>query len=197
MDELRTLLDQVRGYCDVVDRLKRVPPGAGVRGIALHALWRTLRAADKLDAFRALFPERHNAIQWIPMEEFLLRLVVAGALLRGPADVHGGMYEIGRGNATAFAASLLGQLLLRGLSKDPRLVLMQGQAGRRQMVRGGTWTLTFLGAREACIQMVDEYLYIESYILGAAYGTFEAIQVSAQVQVELEGAFCGRHLIRW
>jgi uncharacterized protein (TIGR02265 family) len=197
VEELRTLLDQVRGYCDVVDRIKRVPPGTAVRGIALHALERRLQDADKLDPFHALFPTRYNAIQWIPMDEFLVRLVVGGALLRGPADVHGGMYEIGRANATTFAASLVGQLLLRGLAKDPRLALIQGQAGRRQMAQGGFWTLTFLGAREACVQMVDEFLYIESYMLGAAYGTFEAIQVPAQIEVELEDPFHGRHLIRW
>lgn len=195
---MRTLLDQVRGYCDVVDRLKRVPRGAGVRGIALRALEGTLRAEDKLDAFRTLFPERCNAMQWIPTEDFLVRLVVAGTLLRGPADVHRGMYEIGRSMATAFAASLLGRLLLlHGLSRDPRLLLIQGQAGRRQMIQGGFWTLTFQGAREACIRMVDEYLYIESYMLGAAYGTFEAVQLPVQVDVELEAPFCGRHIIRW
>lgn len=136
-------------------------------------------------------------VRWYPAREFLPRLVVAGALLTEPARVHEGMFEIGRLNAVAFSESLLGRTLLRLLSHDPKKLLAQGVAARRQSLSVGHWTLTFPEERQAVMAMEEEYLYIESYLLGAAQGTFDAIGVRVRTQVVLEDRFTGRHILDW
>jgi hypothetical protein len=45
--------------------------------------------------------------------------------------------------------------------------------------------------------MAEEYLYIESYLLGAAQGTFEAVDVPVRAEVVLQDRFNGRHILRW
>ena len=114
-----------------------------------------------------------------------------------PERVEEGMYEIGRRNVLAFMESLLGRMLLRVLSRDPKRVLQQGMIGRRQSGRPFRWELSFPTERSAVISMVEEYGYIESYMLGAAYGTMEAIGVDARVECVLEDRFCGKHLLFW
>ena len=77
--------------------------------------------------------------------------------------------------------------MLRLLSRDPHKLLQQGVAGRRQSYSYGSWELTFPGERSAIMNMVEEYLYIESYLLGAAQGTFDAISLPVRAEVVLEG----------
>jgi len=156
-----------------------------------------LTRAGRLEAYRALFPERFAAVLWYPAAEFLVRLAVGGALLFEPARVHEGMYEIGRRNAVAFAESLLGRSLLRLLSRDPKKLLQQGVAGRRQSYSPGRWTLSFPEDRTAVMTMVEEYFYIESYLKGAAQGTFDAIDLPVRIEVVLDDRFNGRHILKW
>jgi uncharacterized protein (TIGR02265 family) len=156
-----------------------------------------LERAGKLERYRALFPERFAAVRWYPTHQFLTRLAVGAALLTEPARVHEGMFEIGRQNALAFAESLLGRTLLRLLSRDPKKLLQQGVAARRQSCSVGRWALAFPDERTAVMTMTEEYIYIESYMLGAAQGTFDAVGIPVKTQVVLEDRFNGRHVLRW
>jgi hypothetical protein len=45
--------------------------------------------------------------------------------------------------------------------------------------------------------MAEEYMYIESYLLGAAQGTFDAVGVPVQIEVSLRDRFNGQHHLRW
>jgi hypothetical protein len=45
--------------------------------------------------------------------------------------------------------------------------------------------------------MTEEYLPIESYMLGAAQGTFEAVGIPVKTEAVLEDRFNGRHVLRW
>src|SRR5688572_28170304 len=136
-------------------------------------------------------------MRWYPTREFLVRLTVGGALLTDPARVHEGMFEIGRRNAVEFSESLLGKTLLRLLSRDPKKLLQQGVAARRQSCSVGRWTLTFPDERSAVMTMTEEYVYIESYLLGAAQGTFDAVGIPVKTEVVLEDRFNGRHVLEW
>jgi uncharacterized protein (TIGR02265 family) len=107
------------------------------------------------------------------------------------------MFEIGRRNALAFAESLLGRVLLRFLDRDPKRLLRQAIAGRRQSYSYGHWELEFTGEREAVVTMTEEYLYIDSYLMGAAQGTFEAVGVPVRTECVLRDRFNGRHLLQW
>jgi uncharacterized protein (TIGR02265 family) len=190
-------LERVFGYCDLRERLTLVPPSARIRGLYFRSIETVLARANRVEAYRVLFPEKFAAILWHPASEFLVRLAVGASLLTSAERVHEGMFEIGRRNALAFSESLLGRTMLRLLSRDPHKLLQQGVAGRRQSYNYGSWELTFPSERSAVMNMVEEYLYIESYLLGAAQGTFDAISLPVRTQVELQDRFRGRHVLAW
>jgi uncharacterized protein (TIGR02265 family) len=197
MLELPEPLGVVLEHCDLTERLSLVPPSAQVRGLYFRSIEQTLERAGHLPQYRAIFPRRYSALQWQPAGEFLQRLVVGGALVASPDRVHEGMYEIGRRNAVAFAESLIGRMMLRLLSRDPRKLLQQAVAGRRQSYSYGSWQLSFPSQNEALMEMVEEYLYIESYMLGAAVGTFDAVGISVKAEATLQTPFNGRHRLTW
>jgi uncharacterized protein (TIGR02265 family) len=88
-------------------------------------------------------------------------------------------------------------MMLRLLSRDPRKLLQQAVAGRRQSYSYGSWQLSFPSQNEALMEMVEEYLYIESYMLGAAVGTFDAVGISVKAEATLQTPFNGRHRLTW
>ena len=184
-------------HCDLAERLPLLPPSAKSRGVYLVGIDRVLAKTGSFDRFKALFPQRPSAIPWYPQSDFLERLAVGGALLAGPERVHQGMFEIGRGNAVTFAESLLGRVLIRILDRDPKRLLKQGIAGRRQGNTHGHWELELKGDRDAVVTMTEEYSYIESYLLGAAQGTFDAIGVPVRTEAVLRDRFNGKHLLQW
>src|SRR5271154_5515905 len=134
-----TVVDELCHHCDLAERLRLVPPSARVRGLYFGNITRALAAAGHGERFDALFPKRFATVLWHPATDFLVRLAVGGALLAGPERVHEGMFEIGRGNAVAFGESLLGRTLLRLLARDPKRLLRQGIAARRQSCNFGRW----------------------------------------------------------
>ncbi len=184
-------------HCDLVERLPLVPPSAKVRGLYFRSIERVLTDAGLRERFDAIFPQRFAAVLWHPAADFLVRLAVGGALLAGPQRIHEGMFAIGRGNAVAFAESLLGRTLLRLLARDPKRLLRQAIAGRRQSCSFGRWELELPAETEAVVTMAEEYTYIESYLLGAAQGTFDAVGVPVRTEVLLRDRFNGQHVLRW
>jgi uncharacterized protein (TIGR02265 family) len=188
---------EVARHCDIRERLSVVPPSATVRGVYFRSIESALKEAGAIKRYQELFPLQLGTFQWHPCGELLRRLVVAGALLRGPLHVHDGMFEIGRHNALEFARSLLGRMLLRLLSRDPKKLLLQGIAARRQTCGYGNWQVTFPEERLAIVTMVEEYLYLDTYSMGSAIGTFEAIGLALDARCELDTKFNGRHILRW
>jgi hypothetical protein len=45
--------------------------------------------------------------------------------------------------------------------------------------------------------MTEEYFYIESYLVGAALGTFDAVGIQVSAEVALTDRFTGTHTLRW
>jgi uncharacterized protein (TIGR02265 family) len=191
------IIAELCGHCDLAERLPLIPPSAKARGLYFRSIERVLERAGRLDEFRALFPERFAAVLWHPAADFLVRLAVGGAILAGPAKIHQGMFEIGRANAMAFSESLLGRTLLRVLDRDPKRLLRQAIAGRRQSFTCGHWDLDFPSEREAVVTMAEEYMYMESYMKGAGQGTFDAVGMPVKNEVVLHDRFNGTQILRW
>ncbi|MCH2107805.1 MAG: DUF2378 family protein [Polyangiaceae bacterium] len=183
--------------CDLEERIALVPASAMLRGLYFKNTLNILRRAGRERPFVDLYPEKYSAVHLYPVTQFLERLAVAGALLAGPQNVHQGMQEIGLGNARAFSGSLLGKSLLKFLAPNPVKLLKQADAGRRLSCTYGRWHTDFIETNRAVVHLYEEYLWIESNILGAAIGTFDSIGKSVQVDVELISRFEGRLFISW
>jgi len=197
MGELnRRIRDLVAGT-DLEERLSLVPPSAMLRGLYFRNTIAVLRSAGTLPSYEAIYSESYSAVRWYPLSDFLERSAVAAALLVGPERVHEGLREIGRRNVLAFSESLIGKMLLRILPRDPVSLLKQACAGRRQSCRYGRWEVTFPEPGKAVMAMFEEYLWIESNVLGAAEGTFAAVGRDVSVTVELDSKFKGRHILTW
>ncbi len=191
-------IDFVAPHCDIIERLAAIPPSARVRGIYFRSLKRELEHRDLLARYFEFFSEqRRGAMAYYPLSEFSLRLACAGALVASPAELHRGMHDLGRTNSSYFAQSLLGRAIIRFLSKDPIRLSEQGLAARRQSCSYGHWELVRRGPTEIEMRYENEYLWIESYVAGAAQGTFEACGVTPILETRLTDRFNGSTLIRW
>lgn len=184
-------------HSDLEERLRSVPASAQLRGLYFKNTIGVLQKAERLEEYSSIYSESYSAIRWYPLSDFLERLAVAGALIRSPEEIDDGMRYIGRHNATAFAQSLLGQTMLKLLSRDPKKILKQACAGRRQSCRYGRWEIEFPSATSAVMHMYEEYLSIQSYVLGAAEGTLAGTGVRFEVHSEIDSPFQGRHLLEW
>ncbi len=195
---IQETLDWVAPHCDLLERIDRIPPSAQVRGVWTKILERQLQERGLLPEYRRLLPGHSSgAFELHHVSDLLLRAAVAGALLAGPEDLHQGMFEITRDNARRFTSSLMGRTLLRLLARDPRRLCQQILASRRQTCHYGSWELLSVREGEARIYLREEYIWIESYLLGAAVGTFEVLGDDVEATAELEGPFHGTHIIRW
>lgn len=191
-------LELVAPHCDIVERLERTPPTARLRGLYFKSIHDALERDNKLTEYKRIFPEeRYSAIPYYPLTDYLLRIAVAGAIHSTPETLQDGMFAIARGNATAFAKSLLGRAMLRLLARDPIRLTEQGLAARRQSCAYGHWQLIRHDPFHLEMVYRDEYQWIESMCAGAAQGTFEACGLAPILETKLTDRFNGSTHIRW
>jgi uncharacterized protein (TIGR02265 family) len=191
-------LEYVAPYCDIKTRLAAVPLEARVRGVAFRSIQAALEEADKLTDYVARFGAlRYESLAVYPLAEYLLRLASAGAFLHSPQDLYLGMAEITRRNAREMTQSLLGQTLIHALASDPKTLVEQGLAMRRQIFDYGHWQLVHHAPRQIEVRYVDEYVWIEQAVTWAALGTFDACRIKPRITTRLETPYCGSHLIDW
>lgn len=191
-------IELVAPHCDLVDRLRHVPPSAAIRGIFFNNVKTQIARAGRLSAYEAYFAEeRHAAMPYYPLTDFLVRIACAGALVTTPSELHAGMRAIARSHAQAFVQSLLGRALVRLLAKDPRKLTEQGLAARRQTYRYGRWTLLQHGPSTLEVVYEDEYQWIESAVHGAAEGTYEPCVPNVNIETTLSSRFGGSTFLRW
>ncbi len=196
--KLDRAIELVAPYCDIVERLAVVPPSARVRGLYLKGLEAVLVRSGNVALYRRYFAnERWSALRMYPLRDYMVRLAVAGAALRGPQHVHAGMHDVWRTNATTFASSLLGRTMLRLLSHDPVRLSEQGLAARRQTYQYGHWSIVHRGPRSIEMFYREEYIWIESAIAGGAVGAFEACGIQVELLTKLISRFDGSTLVKW
>lgn len=191
-------LDLVAPHCDIAERLRWVPPAARLRGVHFRAVESEIKKANLAPRWGELFPDdRWSSMRLYPLASFLVRLACAGALVASPENIHRGMHEVMRSNATAVAGSLLGKSMLRLLARDPVRLTEQGLAARRLTNLYGHWEIARHGPR--CIEMIyrEEYIWIESALAGAARGTFEACNLEPSLETTLKDRFSGSTVVRW
>ena len=157
-----------------------------------------MRERGLMPEYRRIFgPDEFPSLRFHWAGEYLMRAAVGGALVAGPAEVHAGMHEIARHNATRFADSLLGRTLIRLLASEPGRLAQQGIAARRQTMSYGRWSLVSAGPDSVVIRLRREYIWIESHVIGSWVGTLETIGVDAEVSAELSGPFDGVVRATW
>jgi uncharacterized protein (TIGR02265 family) len=191
-------LELVRDHCDLVERLRDVPPAASVRGIFFRNLERQVERAGALDRYRALFEDdRYSSLPFYPLGDYLLRLACAGAIVATPETLSGGMFTIARSYATTFAESLLGRTLIRLLSHDPVRLSEQGLAAKRQTHNYGHWEILRHAPNAIEMRYEDEFQWIESVMAGAAAGTFESCGIQAELETQMRSRYSGSTFVRW
>jgi hypothetical protein len=107
------------------------------------------------------------------------------------------MREIARGNAASFVQSLLGRTLIRLLSNDPAKLTEQGLAARRQTHRYGRWSLIRHAPRVLEVVYEDEFLWIESVVVGSAEGTYVGCAFPVHQEHTLRSRFSGSTIHSW
>lgn len=188
----------VASHCDIVERLAVVPPSAQIRGVWFKAIEKQLEKRGRFELYREYFPDdRYSMLSFYPLVDFLERLACSAAFVASPERVQEGMSLVMRGNAEAFMDTLLGRVMLRVLSRDPIKLFEQGTAARRQSFTYGRWELRRRGPRELEIVHTDEYCWIESAIAGSLQGTFEACDLTGEVETRLVDRFNGSTFLRW
>jgi uncharacterized protein (TIGR02265 family) len=191
-------IELVAPYCDIVDRLRVIPPSAQMRGVWIKNVEKQIERRGLLGAYREFFPGDHYAsLSFYPVGDLITRSACAGALVASPERVHEGMALITKANAETFMASLLGRALLRVLARDPIRLLEQALAARRQSFSYGRWELKRHSDREVEMAYKNEYWWIESAVTGAAEGTFEACKVPVRIETNLVDRFNGSTFFRW
>lgn len=186
------VLDLIGPHCDITDRLKRVPPSARVRGVWFRIIDRDLAERGLFDTYTELFSRsRFRSLQMYPVSEFLVRAATAGALIASPECLHDGMFQMAHANAQEFARSLFGRTLIRLLARDHQRLTQQAIASSRQTTNYGKRSATFPDERTVEVLYRDEYVWIESYMAGAAVGTYESLGFEVELETELQSPIDG------
>lgn len=198
MERNERVLAMVGDHCDLEWRLGVVSPSSQVRGVYFRSVAAAIAQLGYGDAYEALCePGRRSPLKFYSTADYLVCLAGAGALAKSPEEVHAGIRLVSRLHARAFSESLLGRALLKLLSPDPKRLLLQGGAARRQTSTPGYWELEFPDERTAVVKMFEEYHWIESSMVGAAEGTFDMIGLEVSVECTLDSPFEGTHVLRW
>jgi uncharacterized protein (TIGR02265 family) len=192
------IVEHVAPHCDIVRRLADVPASACVRGVYFRAALEELGRRGLRGAFEEVVRETDRSIFTLyPATDYLLWLAFAGSLVAGPARVHAGMRELSRANAVYYGQSLLGRSLLRLLSRDPIRQLHQAVQSKRAVTNYGRWRIVEEGERHAVVRLEDEYVWIESALLGAALGGLESCGIQPTAEARLHDPYNGDLVFRW
>jgi uncharacterized protein (TIGR02265 family) len=199
MDPHAPAIEYIEPHCDIAERLRSIPPTAHVRGLAFSTITEALRRADRLEAYRERFDHalRYESLTLYPLTEYMVRLASAAAFLFTPATVYEGIGEISRLNALESVKSLLGQTLLHELAHEPRHLLEQGLAMRRQVYKYGRWELLTHAPQHVEVRYFDEYVWIRQACTYAAIGAFESCQIKPRITTTLATPYIGSTHFRW
>lgn len=196
--QVQRALELVGPFCDLQARLERVPPSARVRGLSLQAIERALLSRGRLGPYRDFFRDRSwSPIQMAPLSDYLVRLAVAGAILRSPERLAEGMRDIGRVSATCLGSSALGRSFLRLPSRDPVRLLEQTLAARRQTFQYGQWEMVHNRRRSLELIYREEYVWIESAVAGGVVGALESGKLEVNSETRQVGWFEGSTRVTW
>jgi len=192
------IVELLAPHCDIVTRLRAVPAAARVRGLYFRALTDEMSRRGLRAAFEEVIHDSdRSAFTLYPLSDYLVWLAFAGSLAGSPADVHQGMRDLHRGHSLYFGQSLLGRSLLRLISRDPIRQLHQAVQSKRAVTNYGRWSVVDEGPGRATVRLQDEYVWIESALLGGALGGLEACGIRPTAEVKLTDPYNGDLVFRW
>ena len=169
-----------------------------MRGLWFKVVEQEMKARGLYEEYQRYFPQdKFRTLRYYPTSEYLVRTSLAGSLVTSPETVHEGMYEMNRKNATRFASTIVGRTMIRLLDPHPVRVVQQGIAAVRQTVAHTQWRLGDTGPGYLEVLFNHEYMWIESLVAGSTKGTFEAINLDAEVVAELDDPFNGKVVCTW
>lgn len=185
-------------HCDIATRLNAVPHAARVRGLYFRSALEELTRRGLRGAFETVIHEtERSAFMLYPATDYIVWIAWAGSLVTSPRAVHEGMRELMRGNSAYFGQSLLGRSLVRLLSRDPVQILHQAIKSKRAVSNYGRWSVVDESSRHVVMRHEDEYVWIESALLGAALGALESCGIRPSVEVKLRDPYNGDLVFRW
>lgn len=192
------IVELLAPHCDITTRLKQVPATARMRGLYFRATLDELGRRGLRSAFETVIHEtERSAFMLYPLTDYILWVAYAGSLITSPARVHTGMYELARSHSLYFGQSLLGRSLLRLISRDPIRQMHQAVQSKRAVSNYGRWFIADEGPRHIVFRLEDEYVWIESSLLGGAVGGLESCGVNPTVEVQLRDPFNGDLSFKW
>lgn len=192
------IVELLAPHCDIVTGLKAVPAAARVRGLYFRALADEMTRRGLRPAFEEVIHDSdRSAFTLYPLGDYLVWLGFAGSLAASPAEVHQGMRDLHRGHSLYFGQSLLGRSLLRLISRDPIRQLHQAIQSKRAVTNYGRWSVVDEGPGHATIRLQEEYVWIESALLGGALGGLEACGIHPTAEVRLSDPYNGELVFRW
>lgn len=196
-----SIFEQAADHCDVVERLSLIRADQMARGVWFKML--RAEVARRGKGHLAAYDEacgRHDAVTFkmYPLDDYLRRLVIAGALVASPARVHDGMRDLNRASVGYFAKSILGRLTISIVRPTPHDLLKQIERSRPHVASYGTFRYERRGPRAAAMHLSDEPLYIESAQLGGMLSTLDVCGiVDAQTLVAVHTTTSGTIFAEW
>lgn len=194
------VFEEASQHCDVIERLGAVRPDQAVRGVWFSMLRDEVRRrgaslGERFD--REVGPSERITFKMYPVGDYLRHLVVAGALVASPAQVHEGMQDLHRLSVRYFARSLVGRAIVSLVRPTPLGFFQQIARSRPHIATYGRWFIEPLADTALRIRMVDEPVYIESAQLGGVLSTLDVCGVEGTTRLEMHDRFTGTVTVEW
>jgi uncharacterized protein (TIGR02265 family) len=193
------VFEQAAQHIDVVDRLTRIRRDQLARGVWFRMLREEVARRGHVRAYDAEGgPHEATTFKMYPLDDYLRRLVIAGALIASPEKVHDGMRDLHRESVRYFTKSILGRLIISVMRPTPHDLLQQIERSRPHVANYGTFRYERRGPRAAAMHLSDEPVYIESAQLGSMLSTLDACGITdARTEITLHSFSSGTILAEW
>jgi uncharacterized protein (TIGR02265 family) len=194
-----SMFDRAAEHIDVVDRLAKIRPDQLARGVWFKMLRDEVARRGHAHAYdREAGPHDAITFKMYPLDDYLRRLVIAGALIASPARVHDGMRDLHRESVRYFTKSILGRLIISVMRPTPHELLKQIERSRPHVASYGTFRYEYRGPRSAAMHLSDEPVYIESAQLGSMLSALDACGiVAAETSVTVHSFSSGTIVAEW
>ncbi len=179
---------------DLEWRLTQIPDWACSRGVFFNMLdgQADLLGPGVQAEYRAFFRiHRFSPFRFYPTRDFLTRLVVLSQIGWGSQQIHAGMRMLMATAFDAYANTIVGRAALGIIQPDLKYVLrfMAFNWKSGGAVNYSEFRLLEEGPDRYRVSVNNEYVYLESAMVGGFEGTARLFGTPVDVHCELEGPF--------
>lgn len=196
-----SLFDLADPFCSARDRMKFARDHQRVRANFFVSL-RSLVSAFSPTALEAYDAEAGEPITGFGMHsarEYMRRLVIAGAIVRGPENVIAGMHTLHRHSMYRFIGSPFVRRVLNLVNFTPHVwcEFQRHTAFRHLAVNYGTMEYKRLGPRSLVVHFEDEPVFPEITMVGMSFGLLDLCGLHGRVMAEPHGPTALTMWIQW